>query len=49
MARAKRHSIPGYIRHITPGEGSAPYNAVFEAENDDIDLENTHFWDVNNK
>ena len=25
-------------------EGSAPYKALFGAENDDIGLENTHFW-----
>ena len=27
-------------------ENSAPYKALFEAENEDIDLENTVFWDV---
>jgi hypothetical protein len=27
-------------------ERSAPYKALFEAENEDIDLENTFFWDV---
>ena len=27
-------------------ESSTPYMALFEAENEDIDLENTFFWDV---
>ena len=27
-------------------ESPAPYNALFEAENEDIGLENTRFWDV---
>jgi hypothetical protein len=27
-------------------ESPAPYKALFEAENKDIDLENTFFWDV---
>ena len=27
-------------------ESPAPYKVLFEAENDDIDLENTVFWDV---
>ena len=27
-------------------ESPAPYKALFEAENEDIDLENTFFWDV---
>jgi len=30
-------------------EGSAPYEALFVAENDDIGLENTHFWGVNSE
>jgi len=28
-------------------DGAAHYKALFEAENDDIGLENTYFWDVN--
>ena len=37
---------------IPSGEGyqlrksPAPYKVLFEAENEDIDLENTVFWDV---
>ena len=37
---------------IKSGEGyqlrecPAPYKVLFEAENEDIDLENTFFWDV---
>jgi hypothetical protein len=27
-------------------EGLASYKAFFEAENEDIDLENTRFWDL---
>ena len=27
-------------------ESPAPYKALFEAENEDMDLENTVFWDV---
>ncbi len=27
-------------------ESPAPYKVLFEAENEDIDLENTVFWDV---
>jgi hypothetical protein len=27
-------------------EGSAPYNAFFGAENDDIGPENTYLWDI---
>jgi len=27
-------------------EGPALYNAVFRAEKDDIDPENTHLWDI---
>ena len=30
-------------------ESPAPYKAFFEAENEDIDLENTRFWDVKAK
>ena len=30
-------------------ESPARYKALFEAENDDIDLENTVFWDVKDK
>jgi putative transposase len=35
----------GYQLRETP----APYKALFEAENGDIDLENTVSWDVNNE
>jgi hypothetical protein len=28
------------------GESPAPYKDFFEAENEDIGLENTRFWDV---
>jgi hypothetical protein len=28
-------------------EQSAPYKALFRAENDDIGLENTYFWGIN--
>jgi hypothetical protein len=34
---------------ITFREGSAPYKDVFGAENGDIGLEDTHFWDGNNE
>jgi len=27
-------------------ESPAPYKVLFEAENEDIDLENSVFWDV---
>ena len=27
-------------------ESPAPYNVLFEAENEGIDLENTYFWQV---
>jgi hypothetical protein len=27
-------------------ESAARYEALFEAENDDIALENTHFWEI---
>ncbi len=27
-------------------ESPASYKVIFEAENEDIDLENTRFWDV---
>jgi uncharacterized membrane protein YvbJ len=30
-------------------EAAAHYKAVFGAENDDIGLQNTYFWDVNNE
>ena len=30
-------------------ESPAPYAVLFEAENEDIDLENTDFWDVKAK
>ncbi len=28
-------------------ESPVYYKALFEVENEDIDLENTYFWDVN--
>jgi len=28
-------------------EEAAPYKALFEAEKDDMDTENTYFWDIN--
>jgi hypothetical protein len=30
-------------------EGSVPYKALFGAKNDDIGLEDTYFWGVNNE
>ena len=27
-------------------EGSAPYQALFGVEKDDIGLQNTYFWDI---
>ena len=30
-------------------ESPTPYNALFEAENEDIDLKNTRFWDINSE
>jgi hypothetical protein len=35
MARAKRHYIP-----------FSRYKSLFDAENDDIDTENSYFWEV---
>jgi hypothetical protein len=44
--RAKGRNViqsgEGYLLRESP----APYKVLFEAENEDIDLENTVFWDV---
>lgn len=47
--RAKGRDVIGGSEAYQLREGSAPYKALFGAENDNIDLENTYFWDVNNE
>ena len=34
------------VKDISCGRAPLPYKVLFEAENEDIDLENTVFWDV---
>ncbi len=47
--RAKGREVIGGSGGYQLREGSAPYKAFFLAENDDISLKNTYFWDVNNE
>ena len=42
MGRKSAKTNGGYQLRESP----APYKVLFEAENEDIDLENTFFWDV---
>jgi hypothetical protein len=44
--RAKGREIIESSEGYQQRENSTPYKALFEAENEDIDLENTFFWDV---
>jgi hypothetical protein len=45
--RAKEREVIAENEGYHPREGSAPYNACFRAENDDIGLKNTNFWGIN--
>ena len=47
--RAKGRDVIGGNEGYQLREGSAPYKAVFGAENGDIGLENTYSWRVNNE
>jgi hypothetical protein len=47
--RAKGREVIGGNERYQLREGFAPYKALFGVENDDIDLENTYFWGVNNE
>ncbi len=47
--RVKGRDIIGANEGYQLREGSAPYKALFGAENDDIGLENTYFLVVNNE
>ena len=47
--RAKGRDVIGGNEGYHLWEGSAPYKALFGAPNDDIGLENTNFWAVNNE
>jgi len=47
--RAKGRDVIGGNEGYQLQEGSAFYKALFGAGNDDIGLENTYFWGVNNK
>jgi hypothetical protein len=35
--------------HSGEGRRSSPYKAFFGAENNDMGLENTSFWEINNE
>jgi hypothetical protein len=45
--RAKEREVIAENEGYHPREGSAPYNAFFRDENDDIGLKNTYFWGIN--
>jgi putative transposase len=47
--RAKGRNVIGGNEGYQLREGSAPYEALFGAEKDDIGIENTYFWDANNE
>ena len=47
--RAKGRDVIGGSEGYQLREGSAPYKALFGAENNNIGVENTYFWDVNNE
>jgi putative transposase len=47
--RAKGRDVIGGNEGHQPREGSAPYKVLLDAGNDDIGLENTYFWGVNNE
>jgi len=47
--RAKGRDVIGGNEGYQLREGSAPYKALFGAENDDRGVENTYSWDVNNE
>jgi len=44
--RAKGRDVIESAEGYQLRESPAPYKALFEAENEDIDPENTFFWDV---
>ena len=45
--RAKGRKVKEVGKGYSLREGPAPYNALFEAEKEDIGLENTYLWDLN--
>jgi len=47
--RAKGRDVIGGNEGYQLREGSAPYKALIGAGNDDIGLENTYFWGLNNE
>jgi hypothetical protein len=47
--RAKGKDVIGGNEGYMLREGSAPYKVLFGAENDDIGLEYTYFWGVNDE
>jgi len=44
--RAKGHDVIQIGEGYQLRESPAPYKVLFEAENEDIDLENSVFWEV---
>jgi len=46
--RAKGRDVIGGNEGYQLREGSGPYKALFGAGSDDIGLENTYFWGINN-
>jgi hypothetical protein len=47
--RAKGRDVIGGNEGYQLREVSAPYKVLFGAGNEDIGLENTYFWSVNNE
>ena len=47
--RAKGRDVIEIAEGYQLRESPAPYKALFEVKNEDIDLENTYFWDVKNE
>jgi hypothetical protein len=47
--RAKGRDVIGGNEGYQLREGFAPYKVLFGAGNDDIGLENTYFWGVNDE
>jgi hypothetical protein len=47
--RAKERDDIGENEGYQLREGSAPYRALFGAEKNDIGLDNTYLWGVNNE
>ena len=47
--RAKGRDVIESAEGYQLRESPASYKALFDAENEDIDFENTYFWDVKNE